>query len=204
MIPINERKSAGDRLGCNLLQNETVASIMWSAPSIPSNLRLFLGLSLLTLIGYPWFAAAQQLPPQGAAAGKQSRIELPQGWTVYRDEAGLVVPHPVGWRVRSLGRGGFLVYRYDEAQGATAVAYVMPLASIEGTPGGVVRGLGQIAPDVFPDVQVSSVRTVSRVPAVAVGGLQYSPKGSPFVGTVMCYTYGGRGVLYAIAARQSQ
>jgi hypothetical protein len=148
-------------------------------------------------------ALAALAPVLPGISAVQNRVQLAPGWTVFHDKTGLVVPHPAGWQVRALGDGGFFAFRPEGGQGATAVVYVMPLASVQGTPNGVVQGLGQIAPQLFPGVRVFSVRTVSRSPAVALGNLKFSPHGSPFVGSVMCYVDGGRGVVYAIAAQQS-
>lgn len=131
------------------------------------------------------------------------RVPLAPGWAVYHNPSGLVVPHPAGWQVRALGNGGFFAFRPAGGQGATAVVYVMPLASVQGSAEGVVQGLGQIAPQLFPGVRVSSVRTLSRSPAVAVGNLRFSPRGVPFVGSVMGYVDRGHGVVYAIAAQQA-
>lgn len=127
-------------------------------------------------------------------------MEIPPGWTVYRGQSGLVVPHPAGWNVKERGDGGFVAFWPDPQGKAAAVVYVQPIAKIEGRSAGVVQGLGQIAPDLFPNVQVSRVRVVSNKPEVAVGELSFAPQAARFVGVAMCFKEDPQGVLYAIAS----
>jgi hypothetical protein len=139
-----------------------------------------------------------------STAGAPMRIELPRGWTVYRDQSGLVVLHPRGWQVRPLNAGSFFVFCPDKVRGATAIAYVMPLGSIQSSPADVLQRLGRKAPDVFPHARIFGMRNVSRDPAVAIANLHFSPNGLPFVGSVLCYAQAGRGVVYAIAAERGR
>ncbi len=127
-------------------------------------------------------------------------MEIPPGWTVFRGQSGLVVPHPAGWNVKERGDGGFVAFRPDPQGKAVAVVYVQPIAKIEGRSAGVVQGLGRIAPDLFPNVQVSRVRVVSNKPEVAVGELSFAPQAARFVGAAMCFKEDPQGVLYAIAS----
>lgn len=162
--------------------------------------RLFLILTALL-----WFVVTQSPSLNAATTGNaQTRIELPRGWTVYRDRSGLIVLHPRGWQVRSLSGGGFFVFCPDRTRGATAIAYAMPLASIQGSPADVLQGLGRNAPDLFPHARISGMRNVSPDPAVAIANLHFSPNGLSFVGSVLCYAQAGRGVVYAIAAERGQ
>jgi hypothetical protein len=112
----------------------------------------------------------------------------------------LIVPHPAGWNVKERRDGGFVAFWPDPQGKAVAVVYVQPIAKIEGRSAGVVQGLGQIAPDLFPNVQVSMVRVVSNKPEVAVGELSFSPQAARFVGAAMCFKEDPQGVLYAIAS----
>ena len=107
---------------------------------------------------------AAQSPAQ--TAPQQIRFEIPPGWTVFRGQSGLIVPHPVGWSVTERGDGGFVAFCPGPDGGAMAVVYVQPIAKIEGRAVGVVQGLGQIAPDVFPGVQVARTRAGARHPAI--------------------------------------
>jgi len=134
------------------------------------------------------------------ASPQQVRLEIPAGWTVFRGPSGLIVPHPAGWKVRERADGGFTAFRPGQDGGALAVIFVQPIVKIEGRAAGAVQGLGQIAPDDFPSVQVAKVRLVSNAPEVAVGELSLTPKATKFVGTVMCFKEDQQGVLYAIAS----
>ncbi len=149
----------------------------------------------------PTFVAAQS-SPQGYALlpSQQSRVILPAGWRVFRGTSGLVVLHPNGWNIQERGGGAFLAYRPGPESTAAALVLVQPIQSIEGRAAGVVDGLGQIFPDLFPGVNISKRRTVSRTPEVAVAQMEYAPKGTRFRGLVMCFKHDTRGVLYAIAA----
>lgn len=139
--------------------------------------------------------------PAGAQAGpRQVRFEVPPGWTVFRGQSGLIVPHPAGWNVKELGDGGFVAFWPGPEGRAAAVIYVQPIVKIEGRASGVVQGLGRIAPELFPDVRVTRVRVVSDRPEVAVGELSFSPNATRFIGAAMCFKEDPQGVLYAIAS----
>lgn len=142
-------------------------------------------------------------PPSPAqAAPRQVRLEIPPGWTVFRGPSGLIVPHPAGWIVRERGDGGFTASCPNAEGRAVALIYVQPIAKIEGRSAGVIQGLGQIAPDLFPNAQVTKVRVVSNKPEVAVGELSYAPRGTKYVGAVLCFKEEPQGVLYAIASTE--
>jgi hypothetical protein len=138
-----------------------------------------------------------QSPPQ------KIQLEIPPGWTVFRGQSGLIVPHPVGWKVQERGSGGFITFRPGSDGGAMTMVYVQPIAKIEGKATGVVQGLGQIAPELFPGVQVTKTRAVSGRPEVAVAELSFSPKGVNFIGVAMCFKEDPQGVLYAISSTSS-
>ena len=137
------------------------------------------------------------------AVPQQVRLETPPGWTVFRGQSGLIVPHPAGWNVQERGDGGFVLFRPNPEGKATAVVYVQPIFKIEGRAAGVVQGLGQIAPDLFSNVQVAKVRVVSDKPEVAVGELSFTPRETRFIGAAMCFKEDLQGVLYAIASTEA-
>jgi len=139
--------------------------------------------------------------PAGIAAQRVS-MQIPPGWTVFRGPSGLIVPHPAGWNVQERGDGGFAASCPNAEGRAVALVYVQPIARIEGRSAGVVQGLGQIAPDLFPNAQVTKVRIVSTKPEVAVGELSYAPRGAKYVGAVLCFKEEPQGVLYAIASTE--
>ena len=144
--------------------------------------------------------ASSQYQPQSPQAATR---QLPAGWKVFRGEKGLVVLHPVGWNVVENAGGAFIAHDQAGANGsALSFVYVQPLTKIEGASLGVINGLGQISPDLFPNVQVTSARAVSGGgdPDVAVATIAYTPRNLPFQGVAMCFKQGGRGVLYVIAA----
>jgi hypothetical protein len=141
-------------------------------------------------------APAQPLP-------QKIRLEMPPGWTIFRGQSGLIVPHPVGWNVQQRGEGGFVASCPGQDGGAMAVVYVQPIAKIDGKATGVVQGLGQIAPELFPGVLVMKTRVVSTQPEVAVGELSFTPRAMKFIGVAMCFKEGSQGVLYAIASTSS-
>jgi len=128
------------------------------------------------------------------------QIEIPPNWTVFRGQGGLIVLHPVGWKVQERDGGAFLALRPGPDGGAMAVVYVQPIAKIEGQAPGVVQGLSQIAPELFPAAKVTKTRVVSNRPEVAVGEFSFSPKGVPFTGLAMCFKEQSQGVLYAISS----
>jgi len=134
------------------------------------------------------------------AAAQAVRFEIPAGWTVFRGKSGLIVTHPVGWKVLERGDGGFVSFCPGPDGGATAVVYVQPIAKIEGRAVGVAQELGRIAPDLFPGAQAGKTRIVSERPEVAVAEFSYTPKATRFVGVAMCFKEDPRGVLYAMAA----
>ncbi len=134
-------------------------------------------------------------------APRQTRLELLPGWTVFRGQTGLIVPHPAGWSVQERGAGGFVASCPGPDGGAMAVTYVQPIAEIEGRAAGIVQGLGQIAPEIFPGVLVGRTRVVSSQPEVAVGELSFAPNAVKFIGVALCFKDKGQGVVYAIASR---
>jgi hypothetical protein len=139
-------------------------------------------------------------PSQRQSAPQKHRIQLPSGWKVFQGERGLIVLHPAGWQIQERPNGAFLAYRPGPEGGATAVVLAEPIQQIEGPAMGVVQGVGQIFPDLFPAVQISKSRLVSREPEVAVAEMRYAPGGGSFRGIVMCFKQDQKGVMYAIAA----
>jgi hypothetical protein len=83
------------------------------------------------------------------------------------------------------------------------VSGVAPLEKIEGRALGVVQGIGQIFPDLYPQVKITKSRLLSQDPEVALAEMQYAPGGMPFRGLAMCFKKGNQGVLYAISAGTS-
>jgi len=161
------------------------------------NIKGLVVLLITILFQMLWpFAAGESL----ALASHQDRRMIPPGWMVFRGQSGLVAFHPNGWQIQERRDGAFLAYRPGTGGGATALALVEPIEKIEGRATGVVQGLGQIFPDLFPNVSISKSRLVSQNPEVAVAEIQYAPSGQPFRGLVMCFKKENRGVLYAIAA----
>ena len=93
--------------------------------------KAFLALAFISHTGLPPRAYGVY-PVQTQANSKSIALEIPQGWTVFRSQNGLIVPHPLGWNVQERGDGGFVVYRPGPGGGAIAVVYVQPIAKIEG------------------------------------------------------------------------
>jgi len=137
--------------------------------------------------------------PTVQSHSQQIKAEIPPGWTVFRGQSGLIVVHPLGWNVKEQGAGAFLTYRLGPGGIATALAMVAPMQRIDGQALGVVQGVGQIFPDLFPNVNIFKSRLLSQNPEVAMAEMQYAPKGLPFKGMAMCFKKDNRGVLYAIA-----
>ena len=108
--------------------------------------------------------------------------------------------YPVGWKVQERGNGAFVAFRPGADGGAMAIVYVQPIAKIDGQATGVVQGLSQIAPDLFPVAKVTKTRVVSSKPAVAVGEFSFAPKGNSFRGLALCYKEDQQGVLYVISS----
>ena len=92
------------------------------------------------------------------------RAEIPPGWTVFRGQSGLIVTHPPGWQVQERGAGAFLTYRLGPGGAATALAMVSPMQRIDGKALGVVQGVGQIFPDLFPKVKISRAGFFPKIP----------------------------------------
>jgi hypothetical protein len=147
--------------------------------------------------------AQNNYEPATAGSPQKIQLEIPPGWTVFRGQNGLIVPHPVGWKVQEHGSGAFVAFRPGPDGGAMAVVYVQPIAKIEGKATGVVQGVGQIAPELFPGVEVTKARVVSGRPEVAVAELSFSPKGVKFIGVAMCFKEDPQGVLYVISSTSS-
>ena len=141
--------------------------------------------------------------PATQSSPQKIQLEIPPGWTVFRGQSGLIVPHPVGWKVQERETGGFVTFHPGPDGRATAVVYVQPIAKIEGKATGVVQGLGQIAPELFPGAKVTKARAVSGRPEVAVAEYSFSPKGAKFIGVAMCFKEDPQGVLYAISSTSS-
>ncbi len=161
-------------------------------------LLVLVSLCLISHTGH----AADLRQHQQAAAPTVSR-PLPTGWKVFRGARGLIVLHPAGWNVVEQADGAFIAHDQSGRNGgALAFLYVQPIAKIEGQSLGVVKGLGQIAPQLFPGVQVTSARKISSGgdPDVAVATVAYTPRTVPFQGVAMCFRQGTQGVLYVIAA----
>ena len=131
------------------------------------------------------------------------KVEIPPGWTVFRGQSGLIVVHPRGWNVQERGAGAFLTYRPGPGGIATALAMVAPMQRIDGQALGIVQGVGQIFPDLFPNVNIFKSRLLSQNPEVALAEMQYALQGLPFKGLAMCFKKDNRGVLYAIAGSTS-
>ena len=127
-------------------------------------------------------------------------MHIPAGWTVFRGKSGLIVPHQIGWQIQEWDGGAFLVYRPGSGGVANAIVLVKPLERIDGQATGVVQGIGQIFPDLFPQARVLKTRRISGMPEVAVGEIQFAPKGQPFRGVALCFKEHQKGVLYGIAS----
>ncbi len=150
---------------------------------------LLVGLAALAWAGWCWAA-------DGPAV---SRMRVPQGWRIHQGQTGLVVMLPPDWRVTEVSDGAFMVVKPGAGGGAEALALAQPMG-IEGRAEGVVMGLGQILPQVFPGVRVSQARTISTQPEVAEARLDYLVNGQPYQGSVLCFKLGNQGMLYATAA----
>lgn len=124
-------------------------------------------------------------------------------WTLYRGDSGLVLLHPPGWTVHERGGGAFAVVHAGTSGGADAVVAVQPIERIEGSALGVVREVGRVLPDLFPEARIDAAELLSDEPEVAVADFAYRAGGTELGGTAMCFRSGGRGVLYATAAAAS-
>jgi hypothetical protein len=166
-------------------------------------LLLFMGCLVLGLLFLfvPSGMGQNIYQPNSQSAPQKVQLEIPPGWTVFQGQNGLIVPHPVGWKIQDRGGGAFVAFRPGPDGGAMTVLYVQPIAKIEGKASGVVRELGQIAPEVFPGARATKTRVVSNRPDVAVAEFSFSPKGTAFIGLSMCFKEDPQGVLYAIASR---
>jgi hypothetical protein len=151
-----------------------------------------------------FFLTATMMPAESPGQSKtlvpKIKLKVPPGWTVFRGTSGLMVLHPKGWKIQDQGKGSFLAYRPVPDGGATAMVLVEPILKIEGHATGVVEGIGQIHPDLFPGVRVAGTRRVSKDPDVATAVMAYAQGGKPFRGLVMCFKHHQRGVLYAMAS----
>lgn len=123
-----------------------------------------------------------------------------ESWSLYRGDSGLVLLHPPGWTVHERGGGAFAVVHANPSGAADAVVAVQPIERIEGSALGVVREVGRVLPDLFPDARTDAPELCSEEPEVAVAELAYEAGGNEYVGTAMCFRSGRRGVLYAYAA----
>jgi len=141
--------------------------------------------------------------PTVQSHSQQIRAEIPAGWTVFRGQRGLIVLHPLGWSVQERGAGAFLAYRLGPGGMVAALALAAPIEKIEGRALGVVQGIGQIYPDLFPNVKVIKGRLLSPNPEVALADMQFAAQGLAFKGMAMCFKEDNRGVLYAIAGGAS-
>ena len=170
--------------------------------SLCSFVLLTISLSLLSMA--PPEGSAQGLyGSAGQVTGGASRLEIPAGWTVYRGQTGLIVPHPQGWEVRERGGGSFVAFRQASGGGAESVVCVRPIEKIEGKSAGVVQGVGKVEPDLFPGAKAGKSRLVSSRPEVAVASFSYEPRtGNHYRGVALCFKQEGKGVLYAIASRR--
>lgn len=146
----------------------------------------------------PVFAQPPSNPAQAAAP--THRLRVAPGWTLYRGQTGLILCHPAGWQVQERGSGGFLSFRPGPAGNATAVVLAQPIEKIEGQALGVVKGVGRIFPELFPEARVDRARSVSGNPEVAVAAIDYTAGGSAFKGAGMCFKSADRGVLYVMAS----
>jgi len=157
-------------------------------------------LAVLCSAGYAEGQIGQTNHHVGPSETGRHRITLSPGWKIYRGQGGLVLFHPVGWRIRERTPGAFWAYRPEPDGNASALVLAEPIARIEGRAIGVLQGLERIFPSLFPGLTVSKSRQVWQNPEVAVARLDYAPKGRPFVGTAMCFKTNDRGVIYVMAA----
>jgi hypothetical protein len=167
-------------------------------------IRSVVPLVLTLLLAGKTAATAQEVhPSQDRPSSQESRLEIPAGWTVFRDQGNLVVFHPTDWRIRELGEGGFFGHRPKAGGEPTAIVLVKPIPRIDGLAVGVVRAIGKMFPDLFPGVEVTRARTVNADPEVALGDMTYDLAGERFQGSVMCFRENQRGVIYVISSRVS-
>lgn len=157
-------------------------------------------LIILSLLVLPFFlappASGQNIyQPTVQSHSQQIKAEIPPGWTVFRGQSGLLVVHPLGWSIQERGAGTFLAYRLGPGGAANALALVMPMEKIDGQALGVVRGIGQIFPDLFPRVNVFKGRLLSQNPEVALADMQFTAQGLAFKGMAMCFKNDNKGVL---------
>jgi hypothetical protein len=176
---------------------------IWRLKMIKTRIRTLTIIAGLLCLTLPVAEGANIYQSQDQSTAQKTRLEIPQGWQVYRGQTGLVVIHPKGWKIQERPNGAFLGYRPGGSGGATAVVLVEPIQKIEGQATGVVSGIGQIFPDLFPSVKVTKTRRVSRDPEVAMADMQYTAAGQPFRGVAMCFKDKNQGVLYAIASTGS-
>lgn len=130
-------------------------------------------------------------------------LRVPAGWTVHRETDGLVVFHPLGWKIQRRAKGAFVAYRQGNNGGADALALVQPLESIQGRAAGVLEHIGQVFPDILPNVRVHNLRHVSKIPEVVFSTLHYQAGSTVFEGSAMCFRQQRQGVVYVMAAIQS-
>jgi hypothetical protein len=140
--------------------------------------------------------------PQAAAeAAPHQTLRIAEGWKLFRGKEGVVLSCPGNWVVNEMGNG-VVVYRPGPSGGANALVVSQPV-QIEGRAVSVVRGIGQVLPDLFPNAQVSHIRKIASRPETIQGALQFHAGGHTFVGTALCVKEGNNAVLYAMASTQS-
>ena len=161
--------------------------------------RILISAQIFSLAVAAALAGAQEHSGTKAASAVR-QITIPSGWELFRGAGGLMVLHPKGWQIQDRGEGSFLAYRSSPGGGATALVLVEPIPKIEGRAAGVVTGIGQIYPELFPGVRVEDLRSVSRDPDVVTGNMAYNAGERPFRGQAMCFVHRQRGVLYAVAS----
>lgn len=163
-------------------------------------------LTIIVVLVFLFFSSSISLRAQVSSSSqgvqplsKEIRA-VPQGWTVFKSQSGLILFHPIGWQVQERSNGGFMTYRPGPGGVATTLVLVEPKAKIDQPAMSLIQRLPQDFPGLFPDLRISKNRLVSQNPEVAIAQLLFSPAGLPYKGVVMCFKRESRGVVYIIAA----
>jgi hypothetical protein len=165
---------------------------------LPAVVCLFL---IILVFSIPDAFSRSARQTETTSPAQQARLDLPNGWTIYRGQSGLIVFHPIGWQVQERNGGAFAAYCPSQGGGIKSLVYVQPIEKVEGKASGVVQGIGRISPDLFPGVKISKSRSVSNKPEVAIAEISYSAGGQDYRGLSMCFKdQKSQGVLYTISS----
>lgn len=121
-------------------------------------------------------------------------------WMEKNDPSGFSVKIPAGWGAEGAKDGHVLIHSADRS----VFAVLQPFKLSGGKASDTIGPLIQHMKTLFPEAHLTQQRTVSAQPDEAVAKVSFRSNGKAGTANALCFVNGGAGMLYVIAAPESQ